>query len=62
MRIWKYTIEIVDLQFIEMPIGAKILTAQMQNGDLQIWAIVDELKEKVYNYYKKDFELFNYES
>ncbi len=22
----------------------------------------DELKEKVYNYYKKDFELFNYES
>lgn len=38
--IYKYPIKIVDKQVIEMPIGANILSIQMQNGIATIWAIV----------------------
>ena len=39
--IWKYELETTDGQSIDMPIGAEILTVQMQNGSLCLWAKVD---------------------
>lgn len=43
--IWKYPIPyLTPLREIEMPEGAEILTAQIQNGVLCLWAIVDTSK------------------
>lgn len=39
--IWKFPLVIKDEQTITIPGGAKILTVQLQKGDLYIWAIVD---------------------
>jgi hypothetical protein len=41
VTIWKYTLETVDLQWIEMPAGARLLCVQMQHGKPQLWALVD---------------------
>lgn len=41
-RIFKYPLEIVDHQQIEMPVGAKVLSVQEQNGQLCVWAKVDD--------------------
>jgi hypothetical protein len=48
--IYKYTLELADHQTIEVPADAEFLTAQMQNGKLCVWAIVDtdNLTEKEY--------------
>lgn len=45
-KIYKYAIEITDDQDIVMPVGAKILTVQNQNGVPCIWAMVDPNSEK----------------
>ena len=45
-KIYKYRIEVTDDQNIEMPVGAKILTVQTQNGVPCIWAMVDPNAEK----------------
>lgn len=42
MKIYKYVLEMVDLQEIEMPLGASILSAHNQDGQICIWAQVDE--------------------
>lgn len=42
MRIWKYPLEVIDLQIIAVPLGAKILTVQMQGDTCCLWALVDE--------------------
>lgn len=39
--VYKYQIEVVDEQEIEMPEDAKLLTAQMQGEMLCVWALVD---------------------
>jgi hypothetical protein len=39
--IWKYTLAVCDQQFIDMPRGAKILTAQMQGSYPTLWVLVD---------------------
>ena len=39
--IWKFPLRITDVQTIEMPAGAQILTAQVQAEELMLWAIVD---------------------
>lgn len=41
MTIYKYPIAITDTQGIRMPAGAKILSAQIQNEVLCIWAMVE---------------------
>lgn len=46
MKIYKYPLEITDIQTLEMPIGAKLLDAQMQNGNLCLWALVDTAANK----------------
>lgn len=46
-KIFKYPLEITDTQFVELPLGAKILTAQMQGNQLCLWAVVNTLPEAV---------------
>ncbi len=38
--IWKYTLEIIVDQVLELPYKSEILTVQMQHGSPQLWAIV----------------------
>ncbi len=42
MRILKWDLQIAELQTIEMPSGAEILTVQMQNSVPRIWALCEE--------------------
>ena len=42
MRIWKQVIQVTNSQSIRAPEGSKILTVQMQNGNLCIWYQCDE--------------------
>lgn len=37
----KYPLENMNMQTVMMPVGAKILTAQMQGETLCLWALVD---------------------
>lgn len=39
--IWKFPIQVTDLQSVTMPDGAKILTAAVQRGQPCLWAEVD---------------------
>ncbi len=39
--IWKYTLLVTDRQTITLPEGATFLDVQIQNGEPQIWALVD---------------------
>lgn len=46
-NIWKFTLEVTGEQTLSMPIGARILTAQVQNTQLGtkqicLWAIVNK--------------------
>lgn len=42
MKIYKYPLNIDDEQTVELPVGAEILTVQLQHGRPHIWAAVDE--------------------
>ena len=42
MRIWKWTLAVKDEQIIDLPMGAKILSVQMQAGLPRLWALVNE--------------------
>lgn len=44
MKIYKYPLEVTDRQTVYLPYNYKILTAQLQFGVLQMWALVDELE------------------
>jgi hypothetical protein len=39
--IWKFTLEVNGEQRVTMPIGARLLTVQVQNDVPCLWAIVD---------------------
>lgn len=39
--IFKFELEIEDLQEVAMPLNAELLTAQVQNGRVVVWAVVD---------------------
>lgn len=45
--IYKYPLIATDLQYIDMPNGAVILTVQMQGGAMCLWAQVDLDKAEV---------------
>ena len=49
-KIYKYPLELLDEQTIEIPAHAEFLTVQMQYGKLCVWAIVEtnNLNEKEY--------------
>jgi hypothetical protein len=38
MRVYKYDLKVIDQQIIEMPVGANLLTVQLQHGNLKLWA------------------------
>lgn len=39
--VYKYPLQIVDEQAVQLPSGAQVLTAQVQHGVLQLWALID---------------------
>jgi len=41
--IYKYPLLILDEQEIEMPMGAGLMSVQMQNGQPCLWALVDPM-------------------
>lgn len=41
-KIFKYELAITDRQNLTMPAGAQILTVQLQNEKVQLWALVSE--------------------
>lgn len=42
MRIWKWKIDVIDRPTVTMPVGAKLLDAQMQGGSCCLWALCDQ--------------------
>jgi hypothetical protein len=46
MKIWKWPLVITDFQTVEMPMRTKILTVQMQEGQLCLWAEVNDLSNE----------------
>ncbi len=40
-RIYKYPVIVTDEFNLTMPVGAKVLSVQVQNGSPQLWAMVD---------------------
>lgn len=50
MVIWKFELQITDMQELMMPEGAEFLSVANQNGSLCLWATVDPSKEKRHRY------------
>lgn len=46
MRIWKWSLRVVDEQTLELPEGAQILDVQIQDRMPQLWALVDSTRPK----------------
>jgi hypothetical protein len=44
--IWKFPLMIADRQEIVMPQGARLLSVGLQNGLMQLWAVVDPSRPK----------------
>lgn len=42
-QVWKFILDHQGVQVASMPIGAVILSVQVQNGNTCIWALVDPL-------------------
>lgn len=40
-RIWKYELEVTDIQNISIPKGGEILTVQIQSGKPCLWVLVE---------------------
>ncbi len=47
ITIFKYHLQIQDSQKIEIPVLAKLLSAQEQNGELILWALVNTNNDKL---------------
>jgi len=43
--IYKYKVKITARQIVEMPVDAEILSVQVQNNEINIWASVDSEEE-----------------
>lgn len=46
-KIYKYPLEVTDLQLIEIPIGTRVLSVQTQNDIPTIWAMHSQEEDKV---------------
>jgi hypothetical protein len=44
--IYKYKLEFKDAQLIQMPIDSEVLSCQMQNNELMIWALIESTNKK----------------
>lgn len=38
-RIWKYPLKLTPMQVIDVPTPCKVLSAQIQNGEICLWII-----------------------
>lgn len=47
MTVWKFALQLADLQSISMPSGAKILHVADQHGVVCMWALVDPSADRV---------------
>jgi hypothetical protein len=47
MTIWKYPLPVDDCFFVTMPVGARLLSVQMQDGQPCLWALVDPTAAKI---------------
>jgi len=47
MRIWKWELDVTDMQTVMMPAGAKLLDVQIQGGTCCVWALCDENNPKI---------------
>jgi hypothetical protein len=45
--IWKYPLSMMDKQVISLPVGSKILCAQIQNDTACIWVLVDPENKQI---------------
>jgi hypothetical protein len=52
--VWKYTLQADDIVELDLPLGAKPLSIQEQNGEPQLWVLVNP-NEQVYE--KRVFRL-----
>ena len=46
-RVWKFTLNMADEQIVKMPMGANLLSIQLQGGEMVMWALVDPLTPNV---------------
>lgn len=46
-KIFKYKIEVEHEQVIKIPKGSKLVDIQVQNGEIKMWAVVDEAVKEV---------------
>lgn len=44
--VWKFPLEVADVQVITVPAAARWLDARMQHGSLCLWALVDTAMPK----------------
>jgi hypothetical protein len=44
--IWKYVLQVTDYQTVSVPRDRKVLTAQVQNGQVCLWVLVDPREEQ----------------
>jgi hypothetical protein len=54
LEIWKFQLQVVDLQEVDLPAGAKILTVQMQGALPYLWALMSPTAPKI----KRAFYIF----
>ena len=47
MKIYKYEIEVTDQQTLQLPQQAEILSIQLQDGKIVLWALVDDKCELI---------------
>lgn len=45
--VWKYSLDITDVQTIEMPEDVEILSVQMQKDTLCMWVFIDPAKDLI---------------
>jgi len=50
--IYKYELKLTEKQTIEMPAFARFLSVQVQNGKIQVWALVDTEQPPRLNIFK----------
>ncbi len=43
--VWKFSLELAEVQVVPMPSGAQLLHVDMQAGTLNLWALVDPTAE-----------------
>jgi hypothetical protein len=51
VKIWKWQLDLTDTQGLSMPVGAEILSVQVQDRDIQLWALVDETQPNEWRFF-----------